>query len=213
MIKNQENLNNVLKDFEQILVAKQIPAHNFLSRGADIISINNFFKKQYGLDASMFNLKQLFLWHNGVEDNIKEGSSQEKINMDNTSIIPDYTLLSIEQIVFIINNRDINAVFKFKENRLLPIMNCYNGEFLAINLDEYIQSPEKASIYYCQVWDGESNMYESMYDNLSLMFKTYIELYKKNIFFYQNNELDMDFDKYYEISGQLNPNAQYWKKE
>lgn len=209
---HMKQIEKSLLDFEVVLNNKKIPVVNHLKEGVSIQEMDAFLLKNYG-NADYFLIKEIFKWHNGIINNgilpdIK--NDFEKIDINLSSIIPDYTLLSINQIDQLINDKETATLYQFKKKKLIPFLYDTGGEILAINIEELEANPQNARVIYCQLWDGESDRYIPMYDNLVSMIKTFIFLYQNDIYFFKDNELDMDFDEYYEQSSLLNPQSKYW---
>lgn len=102
-------------------------------------------------------------------------------------------------------------IFKLTKYGFLPLFSTGHGEYLAINLKDYLNKPNETPIYYLSTWNPDFELYTSIYDSFYQIFVTVNECFKKGVYFMDDGGLiDIDIDKYYEISKKMNPNSEYW---
>lgn len=198
---NKENIQ-ILKNLEEHLT-NLIPSikndlNDQIRNKEDInIAISMLGYKDYIIPNELY---ELFLWHNGTNTII--GEEKQSYILD-SFYFPPLGYLNNEILLS-------NEVFKLTQNKLFPIFTSFNGELLAIKLNE------KGGLFLCQTWDIEINSVESIYDSIISMAKTAIEFMTNNVYVldpYGRLTLNFDeYDQYIRIGKKYNPSSKYWRK-
>lgn len=139
---------------------------------------------------------ELFQWRNGTEyEDIPSG----KINfVVNGCFMPLDDLK--HAYLFDMIDRLYPKVF-------FPI--CTNDDFL-INLDKSSKDYKKIFIYSPSLI---INRPMTCFDSLPKMIETFTECFKQKAIWYNEEEyLRRDYDKYFSIIHEMNPNSKYWEK-
>lgn len=140
----------------------------------------------------------LYNWKNGLKKEFQEKDE----------ILHCGFYLSIDDAVNIYKQWSLEA--KLWNKNYFPFFMSGGGEFLLINNDNKSNDYLKIMIY--APLNLKSNKLMVIYENLPTMFETIVECYNQKAYFFIDNELEIDFDKLYEIANKKNPTAIYWKE-
>lgn len=155
----------------------------------------------YHLDKLHLNypeMKLLFGWRNGV--NLSKGVYKSD------KIFKMGTLLSLEDMVL------SSEEFPHENPHLIPLVRDIAGEGLLINNEA---GKDYGRIYLDSVSLLSLDDPYSCYDSIYSLLKTTIEAYETQAlkYDYEEDYLDSDTSKFWEIAKELNPQSSYWKLE
>jgi hypothetical protein len=141
------------------------------------------------------DVKELFKWKNGVD--VSKGLNKRH------KIFDFGVLLPLEAIV------DSTKNYPHEKPGLIELVGDSSGDFLRFNNE---RDASYGKIYVDSVSLLSIDDPYSYYDSLSSMLKTTIEAYETAIYQYDNdkNILEVDWDRCWELSKDLNPGSNYW---
>ncbi len=185
---NHTRIPQLLISLENILLEK----HPLWAKGAMPGLTESVVRKYFlseGISAKE-ELIQFFTWHNGVDFSIPELD----VSMNGSFIDLEYAM---EVYRYFIQQEFSWAAQMFPlswDNNLLFSLN--DGVIFLYAPSLLVVEPE------------------SIYDSMETMLISFITLLEQGIIRYsKNGESELDFNKRFEVSKQINPNSTYWKND
>jgi len=168
----------------------------------DEIILVNFIHQHWGDNVNIpKELIELYKWHNGtkVENpesfHIKFGYFADELCLNDLSEVNEIILA--------------DSPYNFVEDKLYPFCTSFNGEELAVTLDE------QHKVMYCSTSDYEIESVISMYDSLKSFIDTINTFYENSCFIINHRGIiglaEGKYDTYMRIGEKLNPNSDYWR--
>lgn len=149
--------------------------------------------KRLGVDDQ--NFKLLYSWKNGVDN---EDGVQEEDQIFNFG--------SLVSLQYLFKNPELNQW----EKKFISIVSDGSGQAILFN-NEKGQDYGKLYMYSVPLLFIRKPI--SFYDSIESMIETTIQAYEQKVFVYDKQEdfLDINFEKFFEIATEMNPNSEYWK--
>lgn len=173
------------------------PVIKYLTPGIEKYELETVIKEFVSIDKIPEGIIQLYHWHGGTNVN-------NDTPVENFYIFPPYYLISPAEIRRLYELNDFDII----ENKMLPICSSGKGEYLTVDLSKGNDS----KVFCLEPWNPGTDTFTPIYDNLSSMLDTVITCYEKHIFYMRKGMLEMDFDKAWAISENMNPNSEFWKE-
>jgi hypothetical protein len=192
----KEKFLNLIEEIKRI----NHPVIKFLNNPIGEKVLTNFnreFPVFRSLDSELFDI---FYIHNGTNLGMTD-------NVDQLHLVSNYFFNSIENIKEILESGDYNLLSRGH----FPLFSSGFGEYLTLNIAEMSSGLINSKVYLVQSYDPTIEEIISIYDNLYSLFETGIQCYKTGVISKENDEINIDIDREYEISGELNPNSDFWK--
>lgn len=185
-------------ELEKILIAKGYKIAQVLNEGVSEQDIKAFFS-DLPL-APTDELIDLYKWKNGV----KYGD----FTISESLLFSLGTLLSLEEGIKSYKTAMTNNIWN--EN-FFPISSNGAGDFILIDL-------QKDSETFKQLFLGSpvlllSEFPETVYDSLESLFESVLLCYKKEIYFFDDEGFQSNWDAEFQLCRVLNPKSDYWVEE
>ena len=179
------------------------PVLELLNPPAEQIHISNLFNEYFPGTPIHEDIFDIFLWHNGTATDYQSPATK-------FYIIAGFLFNSINEMESTLYTLDF--IYEFKQKGFIPLFSNGHGEHLAINLKDYSNNPGSSKVFHLSTTEIFPELYTSIYDSFYQMFITVNECFKQGVYFIDGKGLmDFDFKRYYKISGEMNPNSEYWK--
>lgn len=198
-------LKNELYRLEEHLKEINAPVFKHLLPEKTEEEICQFFQKHFPELETPKAVQDIYSWHEGTETTFD-------IPAGELCMFDDMFLCSFALLDTLYTLDPKKDPFKFKENKLLPLFSNGGGEYLVIRLTAADTINTIPEVYYAATWNPGRELFTSIYDSLLLMFKTVNICFEKGVYFIDNEGLlDMNWDDFYRISGEINRYSEYWK--
>lgn len=190
-----ENFESLIIKFEETLKKYNPRNYEKLQPPLPDGQINYYLDK---LHLNYPEMKLLFGWKNGV--NLSKGIYKSDMIFDMG------TLLSLEDMVL------SSEEFPHENPHLIPLARDIAGDGLLINNEA---GKDYGRIYLYSVALLSIDDPSSCYDSIFSLLKTTIGAYETEAlkYDYEEDYLDMDTTKFWEIAKELNPQSDWWKLE
>ena len=144
-------------------------------------------------------LHDLFSW--------KNGASGQGVPIGKLWLKPGFYLYSAQESV--ISNRYCAKHFEDWERSWYPLLTDGSADSRFCDINKV--SRGRLAVYYYE--PEESPVFGQIYDSIQLMFQTIVECYERGVFFVDpKGYLGSDFSREVQISGQINPNSEFWRR-
>jgi hypothetical protein len=195
-------IKKILRDFEKILIQKNVKSYYLLQDGLDKKEIFTLLHQYF--DNIPDEIYDIYQWKNGTQD-------IPHIAVGKLWIIPMYYFINLNKAVRTYYRQSLKE--KYFEKNFFPLFASGGGELLLIDMAEKNIANRQIYYFYLGNTEPDFDVMISYYDNFEKMLETTIECFNRGIYFVNSEDgsVDCNYDLEYKLSKELNPNSDYWK--
>ncbi len=184
-------MEQILEQLEQVFSNTNSFAYSLLRKGNDKESIRKMLNQENIANFPQ-ELVNFYQWHDGMEDSNEMLGKLELFNFG-------YFLSLKKALTFSSTNQSLSS------KNFFPLFTNNGGDFLLYNFKDrfiYFDSPVLLS----------DKKPISKYDSFGRLLETIKECYAEKAYYFQDDFLEIDYNKEEAISKRLNPLSKYWKQ-
>lgn len=198
-----EDFKEILEKFESMLKEFNYPILNYLQEGKRNSSYDDVAELFKNLKFAVRNdIVEMYSWKNGVK-----GMYENPVH--NLELFPNGIMLPFEYAVS-------SYALEVKSQKLFgkeyfPLFASGGGDYILMNMDDTKKSYGQLFLFSPSVLLTSKPV--SIYDTLSTLFETLLEIYYQKGYYFNGNGLEIDYDIEKEVSMRMNPNSKFWVED
>ena len=195
-----KELKEILNELETLLKKSNYPIFNYLQEGK---KDNAFSDVEELFDSLKFPVREdiveMYKWKNGVRGIYQTAIGKLELFTNGIMLPFEYAVSSYALEV---------KTQKLFGKEYFPLFTSGGGDYIIMNMDNKNNSFGQLFLFSPSVL--LTNKPISIYDSLTSLFKTVLELYIKKGYFFESEDLEIDYDLEKEISITMNPKSKFW---
>jgi hypothetical protein len=196
-------MKNKFADLLNYLKKIKAPNIEFILPGESKETILDFFSTEFSLDKKEVPEQIVELYTNFGGTKLEATSDFPKVHL-----FPIYMINSIEYSKLVISTQD--SIYNFKKTQMFPLFSSGYGEHLTVKLEDIRKLGSMAPIYYTYSGNPNRQGYVLMYSSFEALINTITICYQKDLYFFEDNCVEEDFDGAWQLSKKNNSKAEYW---